>query len=319
MRWRGLWLWRGWVPLGGLTTLEGDPGLGKSALSLQIAAHVTTGRPLPGGTDLGGPANVALINGEDALASVIVPRLRAAGADLSRVLFVEGWRQEGEDPDGAASLSLPRDSDRLSAWLAREEVRLVVIDPLFGFVGRCPVGAPRGQRAALAGLHENAREHGYAVLGIRHWNKKARLSGTYRGLGSRLRTRAESRMIQMAADPALAEDEALIQVAVDPECYCPDPPLVVKRTDVNGQLVVRLGAARPDLHIPVRLPGIAGRPAHELRRAEGWLKARLAGGPAVLREVKEAAVRAGISYPTLLRAKERLGVRREGNCWVLPG
>lgn len=44
------WLWEKRIPLGKLTTLDGDPGLGKSLLTLDLAARVTTGRPMPDGT-----------------------------------------------------------------------------------------------------------------------------------------------------------------------------------------------------------------------------------------------------------------------------
>jgi putative DNA primase/helicase len=43
------WLWRDRVPFGKLTLLDGDPGLGKSTLALEIAARVTRGEALPGG------------------------------------------------------------------------------------------------------------------------------------------------------------------------------------------------------------------------------------------------------------------------------
>jgi hypothetical protein len=43
------WLWAPYIPLGKLTILEGDPDSGKSYMSLEIAAHVTTGRSLPFG------------------------------------------------------------------------------------------------------------------------------------------------------------------------------------------------------------------------------------------------------------------------------
>jgi archaellum biogenesis ATPase FlaH len=33
------WLWPGWIPFGKLTVLEGDPGAGKSALLLGLAAQ----------------------------------------------------------------------------------------------------------------------------------------------------------------------------------------------------------------------------------------------------------------------------------------
>jgi primase-polymerase (primpol)-like protein len=42
------WLWPGWLARGKLAVLEGDPGLGKSTLTMDLAARVSTGRPLVG-------------------------------------------------------------------------------------------------------------------------------------------------------------------------------------------------------------------------------------------------------------------------------
>lgn len=39
------WLWPGRIPLGKLTLLAGDPGLGKSLLTLDIASRVSRGAP----------------------------------------------------------------------------------------------------------------------------------------------------------------------------------------------------------------------------------------------------------------------------------
>jgi hypothetical protein len=44
------WLWAGRIPYGMLSEIMGDPGCGKSTITADIAAAVTTGRPLPGGT-----------------------------------------------------------------------------------------------------------------------------------------------------------------------------------------------------------------------------------------------------------------------------
>jgi len=41
------WLWEGRIPLGKLTVIDGDPGTGKSALTTDLAARVTTGRQMP--------------------------------------------------------------------------------------------------------------------------------------------------------------------------------------------------------------------------------------------------------------------------------
>lgn len=43
------WLWEKRIPLGKNTLLDGDPGMGKSLLAIQVAACVTAGRPMPDG------------------------------------------------------------------------------------------------------------------------------------------------------------------------------------------------------------------------------------------------------------------------------
>ncbi|BCQ08246.1 DNA repair protein RadA [Mycobacterium heckeshornense] len=86
------WLWPGRIPLGKLTILDGDPGVGKSTLALAIVAHVTTGRPWPDGTACSHTGSVLLMSAEDGVADTIRPRLDAAGADPAKVHAIEGVR-----------------------------------------------------------------------------------------------------------------------------------------------------------------------------------------------------------------------------------
>src|SRR5437870_4007575 len=58
------WLWPGRLPLEQLSILDGDPGIGKSLLTIDLAARVTTGRPFSDGTGGGAPASVILLNAE---------------------------------------------------------------------------------------------------------------------------------------------------------------------------------------------------------------------------------------------------------------
>src|SRR5829696_10477284 len=55
------WLWPGRIPLGKLTVVDGDPGLGKSAMTLDIAARVSAGLELPDGERCE-PAGVLLMS-----------------------------------------------------------------------------------------------------------------------------------------------------------------------------------------------------------------------------------------------------------------
>jgi RecA-family ATPase len=66
--------------------MDGDPGLGKSATVLDVAARVSTGREFPDGTSNDvGPGGVVILSAEDGLSDTIKPRLEAAGADLERI------------------------------------------------------------------------------------------------------------------------------------------------------------------------------------------------------------------------------------------
>lgn len=54
------WLWPGYIPAGKLTMFDGDPASGKSTMSLDLAARLTSGGVWPDGTP-GTPGNVLLL------------------------------------------------------------------------------------------------------------------------------------------------------------------------------------------------------------------------------------------------------------------
>ena len=54
------WLWDRWLPRGKLTLLDGDPGIGKSLVTLDLAARLTKGAALPCGTPSGRPHTVLI-------------------------------------------------------------------------------------------------------------------------------------------------------------------------------------------------------------------------------------------------------------------
>src|SRR5579884_3401293 len=81
------WLWPGRLALGKLAILDGDPGLGKSLVTLDLCARLSTGRPFPDSSPGPGPGSAIILNGEDAADDTLVPRLRALGADLGRVFI----------------------------------------------------------------------------------------------------------------------------------------------------------------------------------------------------------------------------------------
>ncbi len=83
-------LWDPYIPRGRITVLDGDPGLGKSFVTLDICARITAGIPFPNLGDAAEgdrPAPVLICNCEDEVATTLLPRLRGAKADLKLVHF----------------------------------------------------------------------------------------------------------------------------------------------------------------------------------------------------------------------------------------
>ena len=83
------WLWTDRVPLGMMTMFAGDPKLGKSFVTLAMAAALSRGLPLPLSDRPNRPQSTILMSAEDDPARTVVPRLIAAGADLAKVHILE--------------------------------------------------------------------------------------------------------------------------------------------------------------------------------------------------------------------------------------
>src|SRR5438874_161972 len=78
------WLWPGWIPLGKITVLDGDPGVGKSTLLLDLAARLSRDGVMPDGA-AGPVASSLILSAEDGEEDTIKPRLAAAGGVADRL------------------------------------------------------------------------------------------------------------------------------------------------------------------------------------------------------------------------------------------
>lgn len=163
------WLWDGRIPFGKITLLDGDPGLGKSTLTLDIAARMTTASMFPDGWRCPRPpTKVIVLSAEDGVADTIRPRLEAAGGDPSKILIVDAvWRSSGVK----TPLDIENDMKHLAS-LIDETVSLVIIDPLMAFLPST-VNAYRDHeiRRSLLPLHDLAESTGIAAIMVRHLRK----------------------------------------------------------------------------------------------------------------------------------------------------
>jgi len=180
------WLWHKHLPLGKITLLDGDPGMGKSLLALDLAARVSSGLPMPDGTP-GQQGGVILIAPEDGAADTLKPRLQAAGGDPSHVLLLN--RVQALDPKKMAVVdrpfSLAHDLELLEKAIKQTNAVLVVLDPLMAVLGH-HVDSSRDQdiREVFTPLAQLAERTGCAILMIRHLKKGTSHNALYRGAGS---------------------------------------------------------------------------------------------------------------------------------------
>jgi putative DNA primase/helicase len=122
-------LWPGRLARGKHTAIAGEPGGGKSQLSVYVAATISRGGEWPCGEGRAPIGNVIIFNAEDGADDTVVPRLIAAGADRTRVHIVNAVLQE--DGKGRRTFNLQADLALLEQEIANiGNVALVIIDPI---------------------------------------------------------------------------------------------------------------------------------------------------------------------------------------------
>lgn len=306
------WLWPGRIPLGRITLLVGRPGEGKSFLTTDAAARVTTGTPWPDGSDCP-QGSVILISAEDDPADTIRPRLDAHYADVRRVHLLSAVRRVDDDGEYERMISLA-DVDAIEAALVRlTDCRLIVVDPIGSFLGgRTDAHRDNEVRGVLAPIAALAERHGPAVLVVAHRRKSAGTHADDSALGSRAFTgiaRAVWHLTRDAEDKArrlllpgknnLARDGdglAFSIIGEPPRIAWEREPVAMSADDALA-VECQSREAKP------------GPDAEAFDAASDWLRSALADGPRLAKDLKDEW-RDGQdgSERTLKRAKKALRV-----------
>jgi hypothetical protein len=292
------WLWDRWLPRGKLTLLDGDPGIGKSLLTLDLAARLTRGHALPGGAS-SEPCTVLLLAAEDDAADTTRPRAEAAGADLDRLITLT--------PSDLRSLQFPESLPRLAEVIDRHRPALLVIDPIVAFLSpKIGANADQSVRRVLSQLAAIGEAADCTILMVRHLRKAGSANALYRGLGS-IGFIASARTALLAARHPDHPDHAVLAVS---KCNLADPPPSLGyrvNSDADGRPVIEW--LEP---LDIRANALGVIPTETLRpreKAIEWLRQQLANGPRKSSEIMALAAAGAIPERTLLRAKYELDVR----------
>ena len=168
------WLWHPYIPFGKITVIQGDPGDGKTTLILNIAALLSRGLPMPESTDYSLPTSVLYQSAEDGAEDTLKPRLMSAGADCSRIAFID-----------ESECGLTLNDVRIENAIKATKARLLVLDPLQAYLGEGnEMNRADGVRPMLKQLAAVAERTGCAIVIVGHMNKASGSKSIYRGLGS---------------------------------------------------------------------------------------------------------------------------------------
>ena len=315
------WLLYPFIPFGKVTIIQGDPGEGKTTMVLQIIAKLTRGEPIllnkksqkeaqqDSEENLKQevlsqdnpiqPVNVIYQTAEDGLGDTIKPRLLAAGADCSRVLVID----DREQP-------LTMLDVRLEEAIMQTKARMVVLDPIQGFLGT-DVDMHRANeiRPLMKRMAVLAEKYHCAIILIGHMNKNSNGKSSYRGLGS-IDFQAAARSV-LIVGRLKDEPETRVMCHVK-SSLAPEGKSVAFRLDkeTGFQWIGEYDISADDL-----LSGDAR--GQKSRIAKEFLLDILADGGMAQKKIEEEASKQGIKKKTLRNAKQELEIDsvKRGNQW----
>jgi hypothetical protein len=319
-----VWAWvedeAGRIPAGSLGLFAGREGTGKSSFLIWMAAQITRGN-LPG-SFFGTPRAVIYVAVEDSWKFTLVPRLMAAGADLTRVFRAEVQVLEGD----TVSLSVPADLKMLEEAITENQAALVVLDPLMSAISdSLDTHVNRQVRMALDPMVRMADRSGAIIAGIAHFNKSTGTDASSLVTGSGAFKDVARFIFAFATDE---DDGTQVITQTKNSLGRSDLPSLDYRV-IEAVVETPTGETRVGKFVP---GGIAGKSVHDIlaaqktgdkdakTTAEDFLRNALAGGPRKSKDVEEEArVIEGIAKRTLDRARRDLGLpvaKRSDGWWV---
>jgi DNA polymerase len=322
---RGIdWLWPNRFAVGKIGIVCGLPDEGKGQILCYITSRVTRALEWPNGEGRSPQGNVVILSAEEDPSTNLVPRLAAAGADLSRIHFIKmvADRDERTGQPRKRMFSLINDLEKLRRMIiAVGDVKVVLIDPVSAYLGVGAIDSYRDTdvRAVLGPLKELAEELEIAVVTVMHFNKKIDITNTL------LRVSNSMAFVGLPrhAYGVVADPDNMRKLFVR-----------AKNNDAaesdNGTLAFHFDTREvgtdPKSSKPIRAPFVVWEPGYvditateamqaaseskspgERDKAKRFVQDMLAGGQKIpANEIKAAAEANGLSWRTINRAKDEL-------------
>lgn len=318
-----VWLWPVYLPTN-VGIFDGDPGIGKSMVTVDLAARISKGLAWPDGTKGGKPGRTLFFCSEDE-DDDIGTRLYAHGADMTKCRrVVRSFKVD--TTDGLRYLE-----EKVKEFsTGTSPVKLVVIDPIADYMTRM-VGP--GVRDSMVPLNQLAARMGLTIILIRHPNKTGGRSAKTAGTGDKDFLNVARFGYLFATDSNMP---GRVFVANTKMNLGPTPDtraFSIRATGDNLAKVEWEDKAYPE----VTANDLMSRPASRVSRdalseavewLDGWMSTENddlynpnkvhPAGAAVAGMIKNEAGKSGISARHLREAKVELGIKhiKIGHGWI---
>lgn len=295
------WLWEGWIPIGVLSILASEPGVGKTRLCADLLRRLSMGLPWPDGKPMELPkGSVCLWVPADNHHA----ELGTLPKDFEFPMEFLYLNATKRNPFMGTMLDSAEDLRDFEARINRVRPAIVFIDTSLNATDRS-AHKPEDAKAFFKPLQEIAARTQTAIMCVTHLNAAGK------PLGRRIEGQGRVVIMLERPDPEGQPNRRKLYVRKSNQLY--PPPLGVTMGTHGNEYDT----------VPPEAPGgseggsAAGRPSHLEEDCE-WLRTYLESGPRRVSYTRDDAEQAGIAAKRLYRAKESLGVEEytsEGKKW----
>tara|TARA_B110000196_G_C21136938_1_gene661617 strand:+ start:144 stop:2273 length:2130 start_codon:yes stop_codon:yes gene_type:complete len=320
------WIWPGILAAGKFVLLAGDPGLGKSQVSLFICSVISNGGQWPvSGEIYNEKDNILILSAEDGNNDVIVPRLKAVKADLERIHIIEAVKTE----DGKEkTFDLSNDVEKLEKLaMLVDNVKMIIIDPISAYLGKIDSHRNTEVRNALNPVIKFCEEIGACLLCVTHLNKGGGSGNALsRVTGSIAFSAAARASFVITRDPDNPDRRLMLplknNLAKDTHGFA----YKIEEKEVSGIITTCVAWESDKINLSAEevLTTQGGKAENKLF-AEEFLREELKDGFEIpSNELYKRAEEHGISPKVLWNTKDKIGAKAckkgfsEGWVWYLP-
>ena len=308
------WLCDNVIPSGRVTGIVGYPGQGKSLLASDLAAAVSNGAAWPAGNSTAKRGRVIILSAEDHPSDTLVPRLTAAGADLTRISIVVAVKDGGAELDFDLGCDLRGLGKKIRSMHSKGQiVRLVIIDPITSYLGDINRNSPRQIRALFGRLGAFAAEHQLAIVFVSHRTKSARDGVALTQIAGSYEFGAGPRMNFLVVGEPSTNAHLLVPCKQNLIAGGLGYRFRIEKKKIENGIVATVIEFDPE---PVSITAEQALAAEGAKAttpitqspAQIWLQSQLDKGPMRRQKIMKRAIREGFSERQMRSARERLGI-----------